>query len=101
MGEDNVDLILDAIHTLREDLSSRMDKQDMRMDKQDESRGEQWKIINVIATRVCPAEQHANIDGRVKSLELDRAKMLGVVVAVPLVISVAAWIIEQWAKKGG
>ena len=74
MTEDKVNLILDAIHTLRQDLTGRMDKQDARMDRQDESQSKQWDAV--------------------KSLELDRAKVLGVVIAVTVLVSMGTKLIE-------
>jgi len=98
MTEDKVNLILDAIHTLRQDLTGRMDKQDARMDKQDESQGKQWETINAFSSRVCPEMRHLEIDARVKSLELDRAKVLGVVIAVTVLVSIGTKLIETVIK---
>jgi hypothetical protein len=89
--EEQVELILDAIHTLRADLSA-------RMDRQDEERGKQWTAINALANRMCPVGQHSELDNRVKSLELDRAKLAGIVVAASAVVGCVVWGVERILK---
>jgi hypothetical protein len=92
MGDnDQVELILDAIHTLRADLTG-------RMDRQEESRGKQWEAINALSNHMCPVERHADIENRVKSLELDRAKLAGIVVAASAFIGCVVWAVEKILK---
>jgi hypothetical protein len=47
---------------------------------------------------MCPVERHADIESRVKSLELDRAKLAGIVVAASAFIGCVVWAVEKVLK---
>jgi hypothetical protein len=88
MSEDDRGMILDAIHTLRKDLSD-------RMDRQDQERKDQWKAIADLAKKSCPEQRHTDIEMRVRDLETARAKMAGVVIAITVTVSGLAWLVER------
>ena len=88
---ENTQLVLNAIATLRTELSD-------RMNRQDEQREKQWTAIGSLTSRVCPMERHTDIETRVRSLEFDRAKFLGIAVAVATVAGLIGWGIERILK---
>ena len=88
---ENTQLVLSAISSLRTELSQRMDRNDAE-------RRDQWKAINEIAAHECPDSRHNDVEMRVRTLELDRAKMIGVVATVSVVASLIGWGIERVLK---
>jgi hypothetical protein len=93
MTTEREDMILMAITSLRTELGQRMDRQDA-------ARENQWKAIQNLQMQGCSkGPQHETMEARLKALELDRAKMMGVVVTIAAVISFAGWLIERvWTK---
>ena len=91
VDHENTQLVLNAIASLRTELSQRMDRNDME-------RREQWKSISDLSNRTCPDSRHSDVEVRIRTLELDRAKMIGVVATVSVVASLIGWSIERLLK---
>ena len=85
-------LILDAIHTLRQDLSDRMDRMETQLREDSEN---QWAKINQLAICQCPQEQHDDMEQRVRCLETAAARVAGIVIATGILAGLIGWTIER------
>lgn len=78
-------MILQAIAGLRQEFTDRMDRQEDKLDS--------------IARNGCAkGQQHDDHEDRLRSLELDKAKMMGIVASISAVISLIGWIISTFVK---
>ena len=91
MDHESTQLVLAAIANLRTELSERMNRQDIE-------RGKQWSSIGELSNHVCPESRHSDVEQRIRVLELDRAKMIGVVATVSVVASLIGWGVERLLK---
>lgn len=79
-------MILNAVNHLREELMGRIDRLDDKVDS--------------LARNGCAkGAQHEDVEKRLRSLELDKAKIAGIVAAVSTAVTAVGWFITQLLQK--
>ena len=85
MPQHEIDVILGAVGELRKEMTQRMDRLDDKFDR-------------LYANGCAKSSQHEDIESRMRSIEIERAKLMGIATAISILVTIAGWVISTFIK---